>query len=94
MQSIFYASSSPISRSRDAGLGAGRRRASLLVSLADRSFYAVPSLEWGAAENLCLSAGGLLPSGPRARFDGAAAVPDSEFGLYDRALYASPRKYF
>lgn len=68
--------------------------ASLLVNLRDRSFYALPSLEWNAAENLYLSAGALLPSGPRARFDGAAAAPASEFGLYDRAFYTSLRKYF
>ncbi len=68
--------------------------ASVLVNLGDGSFYALPSLEWNAAENLYLSAGALLPSGPRARFNGAAAVPASEFGLYDQAFYASFRAYF
>ena len=68
--------------------------ASALVNLGDGSFYALPSLEWNAAENLYLSAGALLPSGGRAGFNGAAAVPASEFGLYDRALYASLRAYF
>jgi hypothetical protein len=67
---------------------------SVLVNLNDRSFYALPSLEWNAAENLYLSAGVLLPSGPRARFDGLSASPASEFGLYDRSFYASLRKYF
>ena len=64
------------------------------MNLDDRSFYATPSVEWNAAENLYVSAGALLPSGPRARFDGAAAAPASEFGLYDRSLYASLRLYF
>ncbi|MDT8285796.1 MAG: hypothetical protein RQ748_01700 [Elusimicrobiales bacterium] len=68
--------------------------AGVLVNLDDRSFYATPSMEWNAAENLYVSAGALLPSGPHARFDGAAAVPASEFGLYDRSLYASLRFYF
>lgn len=68
--------------------------ASVMINLGDRSFYAVPSLEWNAAQNLYLSAGALLPSGPAAVFKGGAAVPVSEFGLYDKALYASLRKYF
>lgn len=67
---------------------------SAMLNLGDGSFYAVPALEWNAAENLYLSAGALLPSGPRARFSGLTAVPASEFGLYDRLFYASLRKYF
>ncbi|PIU19213.1 MAG: hypothetical protein COT18_08580 [Elusimicrobia bacterium CG08_land_8_20_14_0_20_59_10] len=68
--------------------------AGVLVNLHDRSFYALPSLEWNAAEDLYLSAGALLPSGQRASFNGLSAVPSSEFGLYDRAFYAALRKYF
>lgn len=68
--------------------------ASVLVNLQDRSFYALPSLDWNAAENLYVGAGALIPSGPRARFSGLAASPASEFGLYDRSFYASLRKYF
>jgi hypothetical protein len=68
--------------------------ASVLVNLRDRSFYALPSLDWNAAENLYIGAGALLPSGPRAGFNGLAASPASEFGLYDRSFYASLRKYF
>jgi len=68
--------------------------ASVLFNLGDRSFYALPSLEWNAAESLYISAGALLPSGPRAAFDGVLARPASEFGLYDRSLYASVRHYF
>lgn len=68
--------------------------ASVLVNLGDGSFYTLPSLEWNAAENIYISAGALIPSGPRAAFDGLQARPASEFGLYDRALYASVRKYF
>ncbi|MDA8242840.1 MAG: hypothetical protein M0025_01800 [Elusimicrobia bacterium] len=68
--------------------------AGLMVNLGDGSFYALPSAEWNAAENLYLSAGALLPSGPRARLSGFAARPASEFGLYDRSFYLSLRKYF
>lgn len=68
--------------------------ASVLVNLRDRSFYALPSLDWNAAENLYIGAGALLPSGPRAGFKGLSAAPASEFGLYDRSFYASLRKYF
>lgn len=83
------------------GAGAGAQLSALvsagcsvLVNLQDRSFYALPSLEWSAAENLYVSAGALLPSGPRAAFNGISASPASEFGLYDRSFYASLRKYF
>ena len=68
--------------------------ASALVNLGDGSFYAMPSLEWNAAENLYLSAGALLPAGQRATFSGLAASPSCEFGLYGRSFYASLRKYF
>lgn len=68
--------------------------AGVLVNLEDRSFYATPSMEWSAAEDLYVSAGVLLPSGPHAAFNGAAAVPASEFGLSDRSAYASLRFYF
>jgi hypothetical protein len=66
----------------------------VMVNLGDSSFYATPSLDWNAAENLYIGAGALLPSGPRARFNGLTACPASEFGLYDRSLYASARFYF
>lgn len=65
----------------------------VMVNLGDGSFYATPSLDWNAAENLYLGAGALLPSGRRANFDGQAS-PASEFGLYDRSLYAAARYYF
>ncbi len=68
--------------------------AGVLVNLDDRSFYATPSVEWNAADDIYVAAGVLLPSGPHARFDGSAAVPASEFGLSDRSLYASIRLYF
>lgn len=67
---------------------------SSLLNLGDRSFYLLPAVEWNAAENIYISAGALLPSGPGARLSGLAAVPASEFGLYDRLLYASLRAYF
>lgn len=66
----------------------------VMGNLGDGSFYATPSLDWNAAENLYLGAGALLPSGRRARFNGLSASPSSEFGLYDRSLYASARLYF
>lgn len=66
----------------------------VMANLGDGSFYATPSLDWNAAENLYLGAGALLPSGQRARFNGLSASPASEFGLYDRSFYASLRKYF
>lgn len=65
-----------------------------MVNLGDASFYVLPSAEWNAAENLYVSAGALLPSGPRAGLEGFSARPASEFGLYDRVFYASLRKYF
>jgi len=67
---------------------------SVLTNLRDRSFYALPSLDWNAAENLYIGAGALLPSGRRARFNGWGAAPASEFGLYDRSVYAAARYYF
>lgn len=67
---------------------------SVLANLRDRSFYALPSLDWNAAENLYIGAGALLPSGRRARFNGWGAAPASEFGLYDRSVYAAARYYF
>ncbi|OGR43667.1 MAG: hypothetical protein A2X35_08370 [Elusimicrobia bacterium GWA2_61_42] len=68
--------------------------ASLMVNLRDRSFYALPSVEWNAASDLYLSVGALLPSGPGPVFSGARIAASSEFGLYDKALYASARLYF
>lgn len=66
----------------------------VMTNLKDGSFYATPSLDWNAAENLYVGAGALLPSGQRARFNGLTASPASEFGLYDRSVYASARYYF
>ena len=68
--------------------------AAVMLNLGDGSFYATPSLDWNAAENLYIGAGALLPSGRRARFNGLIGAPASEFGLYDRSFYASLRKYF
>jgi hypothetical protein len=68
--------------------------ADLLVNLGDGSCYAVPEAEWNAAKDLYLAAGALLPFGERAVFSGGAAVPRSEFGLYERVFYASLRVYF
>lgn len=65
-----------------------------MLNLRDRSFYALPSLDWNAAEDLYISAGALLPSGPRATLSGLSVLPASEFGLYDRSFYVSLRKYF
>ncbi|HAN04556.1 MAG TPA: hypothetical protein DCW72_01495 [Elusimicrobia bacterium] len=65
-----------------------------MLNLGDGSLYVTPSLDWNAAENLYIGAGALLPSGRRARYNGLSASPDSEFGLYDRSLYAAARFYF
>ncbi len=67
---------------------------SAMANLDDGSFYVLPAAEWNAAENLYVSAGALLPSGPRARLEGLSARPASEFGLYDKVFYASLREYF
>lgn len=66
----------------------------VMVNLGDGSFYATPSVDWNAAENLYLGAGALLPSGSRPRFNGLGSVPASEFGSYDRSVYAAARYYF
>ena len=68
--------------------------ATLITNLGDRSFYAIPSVEWNASQDLYLSTGALFPFGQEAAFRAGAAEPASEFGLYDKALYASLRKYF
>lgn len=72
-------------------VGAG---AELLANLGDGSIYASAETEWNAAEDLYLSAGALLPFGEKAVMNGAAAAPRTEFGLYDRVLYAAIRLYF